>query len=42
MKKLEDLIKLLKNLFELSFTGSIEIHLNQGTIARVVKHERLR
>ena len=38
---IKDLFQLIKNLMDLQFTGEIELHFNQGTIARVIKHERL-
>ncbi len=37
--KFKDLIKLLDNLVKMAYTGSIEIHFNQGGVCKVVKHE---
>lgn len=37
--KLQDIIKLLDNLVKMAYTGSIEIHFNQGGVCKVVKHE---
>ena len=38
-EKFKDLIKLLDNLVKMEYTGSIEIHFNQGGVCKVVKHE---
>jgi len=35
MEKLKDLVQIISNLIDLAFTGSIEIHFNQGSICRV-------
>ena len=37
--KFKELIKLLDNLVKIAYTGSIEIHFNQGGVCKVVKHE---
>jgi len=37
--KLQDIIKYLDNLIKMAYTGSIEIHFNQGGICKVIKHE---
>lgn len=42
MNRLKDLIQLLKNLIDLNFTGSVEVHFNQGAIGRIIKHERVK
>jgi len=36
---LNKLFDILKFIIESKFTGSIEIHLSQGGITRVIKHE---
>lgn len=40
--KFRDLLKLLDNLVKVSYTGSIEIHFNQGGICKVIKHETIK
>jgi len=36
---LQDIIKLIDTLIKMDYTGSIEIHFNQGGICKVIKHE---
>lgn len=38
-EKFKDLIKFVQNLMNINFTGSIDIHFNNGNIARINKHE---
>jgi len=41
-EKLKDLLNFLVNLVNCKFTGCIELHFNQGTIAGIKKIERIK